>query len=46
MGNSDIIQVQCSNCGATNRVSSSKIRAGLSPKCGKCKELLQWQKNP
>ena len=46
MGNSDIVQVQCSNCGTTNRVSKSRLRAGLSPRCGKCKELLSMAKEP
>jgi len=40
MGINDIIEVQCPNCRTTNRVSRSRLRAGLSPKCGKCKELL------
>lgn len=46
MGSSDIVQIQCSNCGTANRVSKSKLRSGLAPKCGKCKELLAMAKEP
>ena len=46
MGTDDIIEVQCPNCKTSNRVSKSKLRAGLSPKCGKCKELLSMPKEP
>ncbi len=44
MGTSDIVEVRCLNCGTINRVSRSKLQAGLSPKCGKCKELLSMPK--
>jgi thioredoxin 2 len=46
MGTSDVIEVQCPNCKTTNRVSKSKLQAGLSPRCGKCKELLPMSKEP
>ena len=46
MGSSDIIEVQCPNCKTVNRVSKSKLQAGLSPRCGKCKELLSMSKEP
>ena len=42
----DIFEVRCPSCQAVNRVSKSKIQAGLSPKCGKCKELLSMAKEP
>ena len=46
MGSSDIVEVRCPNCNTLNRVSISKLRAGLSPKCGECKELLSMSKEP
>ncbi len=46
MAGNDIIEVRCPNCRAVNRVSRSKIQAGLLPKCGKCKELLSMAKEP
>jgi thioredoxin 2 len=46
MKNSDIIEVRCSNCKTINRVSRSKLQAGLTPRCGKCKELLSMAKEP
>jgi len=46
MGSSDVVEVQCPSCGTVNRVSKSKLRSGLSPKCGKCKELLSMSKEP
>ncbi len=46
MGSSDVIEIRCPYCKTVNRVSKSKIRAGLTPKCGKCKELLPMAKEP
>ncbi len=46
MGNSDITQVQCPNCRTMNRVSINKLRTGLAPRCGKCKESLPMAKEP
>jgi len=43
---SDTIEMKCPKCGATNRVSKNKLRAGMSPKCGKCKEPLSMSKEP
>jgi thioredoxin 2 len=40
MGSSDVIEVRCPNCKRVNRVSRSKLQAGLSARCGKCKEPL------
>ena len=40
MASNDIIEVACPGCKTINRVSTGKLQAGLSPKCGKCKELL------
>ena len=46
MGSGDLIEVLCGNCKTINRVSRSKLRDGLLPKCGKCKELLSMAKEP
>ena len=40
MMNTDVISIACRHCGTNNRVSKQKLREGLVPKCGKCKEKL------
>lgn len=36
----DVVMVECPACGATNRVPTDRLRAGLEPVCGKCREPL------
>ena len=38
--------VQCSSCGATNRVPVEKIAQGLKPVCGRCKAVLRIDGKP
>jgi thioredoxin 2 len=38
--------IQCSYCGATNRVPQEKIQAGLLPVCGRCKKPLAIGSGP
>ena len=38
--------IPCTNCGATNRVPPEKIRQGLSPICGRCKQPLSTAQQP
>ena len=40
MMDSDLIRVVCPHCGTNNRVSRHKLKEGLVPRCGKCKEKL------
>ncbi|HEY7202744.1 MAG TPA: thioredoxin TrxC [Methylomirabilota bacterium] len=37
---SEIVMIECPACGATNRVPSDRLRAGLAPVCGKCRSPL------
>ena len=43
---SEIEIIQCPKCGANNRVPAEKIRAGLEPICGRCKEPLKQPAGP
>jgi thioredoxin 2 len=36
----EILEIQCGNCGATNRVPVDKIQPGRAPVCGRCKTPL------
>ena len=38
--------MRCRNCGATNRMPSEKLRAGLAPICGRCKKPLVADSKP
>jgi thioredoxin 2 len=38
--------IPCKNCGAMNRVPPEKIRQGLSPVCGRCKQPLSTAQQP
>ena len=38
--------IQCSACGATNRVPIEKVKPGLQPVCGRCKSPLPVQGKP
>jgi thioredoxin len=38
--NTDIMEVVCRYCGTNNRVSKQRLKEGLIPRCGKCKEKL------
>jgi thioredoxin 2 len=38
--------IQCPKCGANNRVPEEKIRAGLEPVCGRCKNPLAASTHP
>jgi thioredoxin 2 len=42
----DTQMIQCSSCGATNRVPQAKIEQGLDPVCGRCKAPLLKQDKP
>lgn len=36
----DAATIRCTSCGTLNRVSRDKLAAGLTPKCGRCKQPL------
>ncbi len=36
----DSIIVKCPNCGASNRIHTTKVQEGYAPRCGKCKTPL------
>jgi thioredoxin 2 len=38
--------IQCSNCGAKNRVPPEKLERGLLPVCGRCKKPLSADNKP
>jgi thioredoxin 2 len=38
--------IQCAVCGATNRVPLEKIKQGLAPVCGRCKNALPISIHP
>jgi len=38
--------IQCPACGSKNRVPAEKIRAGLEPICGRCKQSLTQPAGP
>jgi thioredoxin 2 len=38
--------IDCSYCGATNRVPQEKLHAGLEPICGRCKKPLAARLKP
>ena len=42
----DLLMIRCPSCGATNRVPSEKIAAGLRPVCGRCKARLPIDNKP
>ena len=37
---SDSIIVKCPNCGAQNRIHTTRVQEGHAPRCGKCKTPL------
>src|SRR5262249_25081582 len=43
---SDNEMIQCSACGATNRVPLEKLRQHLKPVCGRCKAPLHMDNGP
>jgi thioredoxin 2 len=43
---SDPQLIQCSACGATNRVPREKLDQGLAPVCGRCKTPLSFSSKP
>jgi thioredoxin 2 len=43
---SDAQLIQCSACGATNRVPREKLDQGLAPVCGRCKTPLTFSSKP
>ncbi len=38
--------VPCRQCGATNRVPLEKLRSGMAPVCGRCKQPLDVPQGP
>src|SRR5262252_4398063 len=38
--------VRCSSCGAVNRVAADKLRQGLKPVCGRCRNVLTVDAHP
>jgi thioredoxin 2 len=42
----DAVLIRCPACGATNRVPRAKVAAGLSPRCGRCKQPLAVDLEP
>ena len=39
-------EIRCGSCGAVNRVATEKLKAGLSPVCGRCKAPLRAETGP
>ena len=38
--------IRCPSCGANNRVAESKLKLNLTPKCGRCHQLLPASGHP
>src|SRR5262249_33129151 len=38
--------VRCSSCGTMNRVPADKLRQGLQPVCGRCRQTLRVESRP
>jgi thioredoxin 2 len=43
---SEVQIIQCPACGSKNRVPSEKLRQGLEPICGRCKQPLKTAAGP
>jgi thioredoxin 2 len=43
MMTNDSVIVKCPNCGAKNRIRTTKVQEGYAPRCGKCNTPLKME---